>query len=129
MPKKLKPKRELTIAKDIMTTAHNSAAACSVYFKRTGDRLSRQFVYALKHTNDNLEATRDDTTAAGRLLKALDEHEDVNYIAMFGDDSSELFTETPIHGHVVQQETHAVDAHVAASLKEIRKSMETFRKL
>ena len=54
LPKKLKPERELTIAKGITTTVQNSTAACSAYFKKTGDVLSRLFVHALKHTDDNL---------------------------------------------------------------------------
>ena len=108
LPKKLKPKNELAIAKDIMTTVQNSAAACQVYFKRTGDFLSRQFVHALKHTNDNLETINVDTSPADRLLQALDENEDVDYIAMFADNGPDLFTETSIRGDGVVHRRHEV---------------------
>ena len=99
-----------------MTIVQNSTAACSIYFKRAGNRLSRQFVHAPKHTYDNLENIHNGTTAADQLLKALDENEGVDYIAMFGDDSSKLFLKTSLHGHGVHHHTRAVDAEVTAPL-------------
>ena len=133
LPKRLKDTNELEIAKSIMTSLHDSSAACTVYFQRTGDTLSRQFLHNLKRSDQNLATTAitndDASSPADRLLKALDENEDVDYIAMFADDTSELFTETSIygdriqHGERIQYAKHAVSPDVAEEIREHRKAL------
>ena len=127
LPKRLKDTNELEIAKSIMTSLHDSSAACNVYFQRTGDTLSRQFLHNLKRSDQNLATTaitKDDSSSpADRLLKALDENEDFDYIAMFADDTSELFTETSIYGVPIQQAKHAVSPDVAKEVREHRKAL------
>ena len=104
LPKRIKDTNELEVAKSVMTSLHDSTAACSVYFQRTGDMLPRHFLGNLKRSDHRLATIKDgSSTPADRLLKALDENENGDYIAMFADGTSDLFTETSTDGGAIQK--------------------------
>ena len=78
----------------------------------------------LKRPDHNLATIKDDSsTPADRLLKALDENEDVDYIAMFADGTSDFFTGTSIDGEPIQQATHAVSPDVVEHIQALRQAL------
>ena len=107
-----------------MKPLHDSTAACSVHFQRTGEILPWKFIHNLKRPDQNLVTSKDgSSTPADRLLQALDENEDADYIAMFADDTSNLFTETSIDGDAVQHATHGVSPNVEQHIQTLRKAL------
>ena len=124
LPTPLKNAEELEIAKDIMLACQDSTAVCSVYYFRTGDRLTRQFVHRLKKTNDAMVTeTQSDSTPASRLLESLNDEHECDYIAMFATGNEELMTETTIFGQHTTEDTSPAPLEVQRSIETIRKAM------
>ena len=80
-------------------------AVCSVYYFRTGGRLTRQFVHRLKKTKDDMAIeSHSDSAPASRLLESLNDEQECDYIAMFATGNADLLTETTIFGeHTIEE--------------------------